>query len=367
LQSTMTYTHDLHLPSSQRTLTIEFAALSFRSPATNRYRYRLVGLDSTWQEADSERHVAAFTTLPPGNYSFQVQGATNRSRWSEPGAELRITIDAPWWARWEFRALMAVLALMLAAGIYLYRVQRITRALEIRFDERMRERTRIARDLHDSLLQGFQGLTLKFHGLAHTLAPGSPIRASIEANLRQARELIEDVRSRVRDLRAQDEPPAALEDRLQAFHDTLPKTSSASFEIKVVGETRALDPIAFEEVFHVGSEAIANALSHAEAARIDVELTYRTKNLTLRISDDGKGIDSLILESGRAGHWGLLGMHERARSIGAVLEVWSRPGAGTDIHLVVPGAAAYGRRRSPADASLVTRLLRVFGHDRYAP
>jgi signal transduction histidine kinase len=257
-----------------------------------------------------------------------------------------------------------VLAVALAVGIYLNRVQRITRALEIRFDERVRERTRIARDLHDSLLQGFQGLTLKLHGLAHTLVPGNPVRAAIEGNLRQARELIEDVRTRVRDLRTQDEQPAALEDLLQEFRDIIPKSSSTAFEMKVVGEARLLDPIAFEEVLHVGKEAILNAVHHADAARIEVEVTYRTKDLTLRISDDGKGIDSKTLESGRAGHWGLQGMRERARSLGAGLEVWSRPGAGTDIQLVVPAAVAYGRRRAGADMSLMKRLSRVIGLDR---
>lgn len=357
----ITYTRDLHLSSSQRTFTIEFAALSFRSPGTNRYRYRLSGLDSSWQEVSSERHVAGYTTLPPGTYTFQVQGATNRSPWSNPGAELRIIIEPPWWARWEFRALLATVALALAASIYLYRIQRITRALQVRFEERVRERTRIARDLHDSLLQGFQGLTLKFHGLAHTLAADNPIRASIEGNLRQARELIEDVRTRVRDLRTQDEPPAALADLLREFRDTLPESSSASFEMKVIGEARPLDPLAFDEVLHIGKEAVLNAVRHADAARVEVELTYRTKQLTLRISDDGKGIDAKTLESGRPGHWGLQGMRERARAVGATLEVWSRRGAGTDIQLVVPATAAYGRRRSGAHVSLMRRLLRTVG------
>src|SRR5262249_6886888 len=158
--------------------------------------------------------------------------------------------------------------------------------------------------LHDSLLQGFQGLTLKFHGLAHTLASGDPIRTSIEANLRQARELIEDVRTRVRDLRTQDEPPVALADLLREFRDTLPTASSAEFEMNVVGEARPFDPMAFEEVLHIGREAVLNAVNHADAGRIEVELTYRAKDLTLRISDDGKGIDSKTLESGRTGHWG---------------------------------------------------------------
>jgi signal transduction histidine kinase len=243
-------------------------------------------------------------------------------------------------------------------------VQRITRTLQIRFDERVRERTRIARDLHDSLLQGFQGVTLKFHALAHTLAPDSPIRAKIEENLRQARQLIEDVRTRVRELRTQEEPPAALEEMLQQVRDIFPDASTTAFETNVVGEGRQLDPIAFEEVLQIGREAISNAVTHAQASRIDVEITYRSKDLTLRVSDDGKGMDAKTLESGRAGHWGLQGMRERARSLRAVLEVWSRPGAGTDVQLVVPATVAYGPRRATAHVTLLKRLMRVIERGR---
>ena len=366
LRKSISYTSDLTLSHQQNVFSIAFAALGYASPATNRYRYRLEGLERDWNEVGSDRRQAIYTTLPPGKYTFRAQAATTGGPWSEPGAALRITVEAPWWARWEFRALLGAAALALAVSIYLYRVQRITRALQIRFDERVRERTRIARDLHDSLLQGFQGLTLKFHALAHTMAQGSPVRANIEANLRQARQLIEDVRTRVLELRTQDEPPAALEDRLKEFRDIFPNASSTAFEMSVVGETRTLDPIAFDEALHIGREAISNAVTHAHASRIDVELTYRSRDLTLRVSDNGKGMDANTLQSGRAGHWGLQGMRERARSLGAVLEVWSRPGAGTDIQLVMPAAAVYGRRHSEAHMTLTRRLMRAIGRGGYS-
>jgi ligand-binding sensor domain-containing protein/signal transduction histidine kinase len=361
----ITYMNELRLSSSQRSFAIEYAALSFRSPGTNRYRYRLDGLDSSWHEVGGDRRVASYTTLPPGAYTFQVQAATNRGPWGEPGAALHITIEAPWWNRWQFRALLAAVALALAAGVYRYRVQRITRTLEIRFDERTRERTRIARDLHDSLLQGFQGLTLKYHALAHTLVAGSSIRTSMEANLRQARLLIEDVRTRVRDLRSPDEPQAAVEDLLRDFTDTLPKLSATAVQIRVIGESRPLDPIAFEEVLLIGREAISNAMTHAIAARIEAELTYKARELMLRVSDNGKGMDAKTLEAGRAGHWGLQGMRERAQSLGAVLEVWSRPGSGTDIQLLVPGTTAYGRFASGAKVSPIERWMLAIAAGRW--
>jgi len=353
------YTQELHLSSNQRNFGIEFAALSFRSPGTNRYRYRLDDLDTAWHEVGAERRVANYTTLPAGNYTFRVQGATNRGPWSEPGVAMRITIDAPWWARWEFRALLAAIVLGLGISIYRYRLQQITRALEIRFDERIRERTRIARDLHDSLLQGFTGLTLKFHALAYSLGAGDPIRTRIEDNLRHARELMEETRSRVRDLRGQDEPDASLEELLQEFADILPGSESTRFELRVVGVPRQVDSMAFEEILLMGREAISNALAHAAATRVEVELTYGARDLTLRVSDDGKGMDAKTLEGGREGHWGLQGMRERAQSLGASLELWSRPAEGTDIQLVVPGAIAYPGSRSGKAATPLERLLRM--------
>jgi ligand-binding sensor domain-containing protein/signal transduction histidine kinase len=359
LKHAIDYTDQLTLTHEQNSFAFEFAALSFTNPATNRYRYKLEGLDKDWQEVGSERRYAAYTTLPPGEYRFRVQGATTRGPWGEPGAAVRVRIEPPWWARWEFRALAVAAVLATLLSIYLYRVQRITRTLEIRFEERTRERTRIARDLHDSLLQGIQGLMLKFHALARTMPERSPARIGIEGNLRQARELVEGVRTRVGELRKQDEPKAKLEELLRDFGGKLPASSSRACEISVVGEARPLDPIAFEEVLFVGREAISNAMLHAEATRIEVELTYRTKELLLRVSDDGKGVDSNTLESGRAGHWGLQGMRERAGSLGAVLELWSRPGVGTDVQLVVPGAVAYGRQRPRKDESLLKRLTRV--------
>lgn len=358
LSRAMDYTRELHLASNQGSFAIEFAALSFRSPSTNRYRYRMEGLDSSWHTVSSDRRIASYTTLTPGTYTFRVQGATNRGPWGAPGASLHVTIAAPWWDWWEFRTLAAAVTLVLVFSLYLYRVRRITHALEIRFDERIRERTRIARDLHDSLLQGIQGLTLKFHALARTMPEGSATRVGMEGSLRQARELIEEVRTRVGELRTHDEPAGGLEELLREFSDILPKSSGATFEMSVVGEPRPLDPLAFEEVLLIGREAISNAVTHAESRRIEAELTYRDRELTLKVSDDGKGMDANTLEAGRAGHWGLKGMRERARSLGAELELWSRPGAGTVMQLAVPGAAAYARRR-PGTESRVRRVIRA--------
>jgi ligand-binding sensor domain-containing protein/signal transduction histidine kinase len=351
LTKSIDYTDAITLSAGQRDFSLEFASLSFMKPGSVRYRYKMVGLNSQWTQVGSDGRVVSYSGLPSGSYTFRAQAAVASGPWTEPGVALRIQILPPWWARWEFRALAVAVALAIVFGIYRFRVKRIMRTLEIRFEERTHERARIARDLHDSLLQGIQGLTLKFDALTRTMPERSPARMSIEGNLRQARELIKEVRTRVGELRKQDEPKAKLEELLRDFGATVFRSASTAFEVSVVGEAHPLDPIAFEEALLIGKEAIANAMLHAEATRVEVELTYRAKGLTLRVSDNGKGLDSKTLESGRVGHWGLQGMRERAHSLGAALELWSRPGAGTVIQLIMPGAVAYGHRRSASRAS----------------
>jgi signal transduction histidine kinase len=170
---------------------------------------------------------------------------------------------------------------------------------------------------------------------------------------------MEETRARVRDLRGQDEPNASLEELLQEFADILPDAASTRFDLRVVGVPKQVDTMAFEEILLVGREAISNAMAHAAATRVEVELTYGARDLTLRVTDDGKGMDAKTLEAGREGHWGLQGMRERAQSLGASLELWSRSAEGTDIQLVVPGAIAYPGTRSRKAATRVKRLLRM--------
>jgi signal transduction histidine kinase len=170
---------------------------------------------------------------------------------------------------------------------------------------------------------------------------------------------MEETRARVRDLRGQDEPNASLEELLQEFADILPDAASTRFDLRVVGVPKQVDSMAFEEILLVGREAISNAMAHAAATRVEVELTYGARDLTLRVTDDGKGMDAKTLEAGREGHWGLQGMRERAQSLGASLELWSRSAEGTDIQLVVPGAIAYPGSRSRKAATGVMRFLRM--------
>ena len=156
LHKSIAYTRALRLSHRQNMFSLEFAALSYLNPATNRYRYKLEGLDSAWHEAGSEEWLVNYTTLPAGVYTFRVQGATSSGPWTEPGVILRIEVLPPWWSTWWFRTTCAVLLVLLAFAAYSHHLHQIGREFELLLEGRIDERTRIARELHDTLLQSFQ-------------------------------------------------------------------------------------------------------------------------------------------------------------------------------------------------------------------
>jgi signal transduction histidine kinase len=353
LTHTIGYTKELTLSNSQRSFAVHFAALSFRSPGTNRYRYRLEGLDADWQEVGSDRRIASYTTLPPGAYNLRVQGATNRSPWSEPGATLRITVEPPWWGMWQFRVTVILVVVVLAIIAYVYRVRHLAHQLEIRFEERMSERTRIARDLHDSLLQSFQGLILQLQAILNMLpARAAEAAKALGVALDRADQAIDEGRAAVQRLRT----PSLMEADIVSSLKSLAEDTTAqpvAFRVVLEGKPRPLCPLVRDEAYRIAQEAFRNAVQHAKASAIEAELTFGDKIFTLRIRDDGAGFDPERLEhSERGGHWGVRGMRERAAAINGKLEVWSEKGAGTEIELTVPAGVAYveaGSRHASLD------------------
>jgi signal transduction histidine kinase len=208
-------------------------------------------------------------------------------------------------------------------------------------EARLAERERIARDLHDTLLQGVQGLILKVHAGLRQIPTEVPGRQSIEKALDYGDQVVAEGRDRVRDLRS----TAGLSDLSSAFQrvaDEMRQDSLASVKTVVEGRQRELHPVVLAESYSIGREALVNALSHSEGQHVEVEITYDAKQFRVRVRDDGRGIDPGILEKGsRDGHWGLLGMRERAQKIGGQLEFWSQPGTGTEVELTVPAKTAY--------------------------
>src|SRR5258708_21613473 len=277
-------------------------------------------------------------------YTFRVQGATSRGAWSEPGLELAVEILPSWWNTWWFRASCVAAFLALLWALYQYRLHQIAQE----FDLRMEERTRIARELHDTLLQTFHGLLFRFQA-ARNMLPRR-LEEGIEAldgALDTAQRAIGEGRDAIQGLRSGPPVQSDLAQLLTAMGQELARSQevnrdSATFRVTEEGERQDLSPILQDEVYRVAREVLRNAFRHARAHRIEAEIRYDDRSLRLRIRDDGMGIDPKILgEGGHPGHWGLLGIHERAKRIGARLDLWSEAGAGTEVELTVPASLAH--------------------------
>jgi signal transduction histidine kinase len=339
------FTRQVTLSPDENSFSVEFSALSFGSPRTNRYRYKLDGLDEHWHEVHADRRFATYTTLPAGNYTLRVTGATARGQWSDPGVALSITILPHWWMTWWFRTLLAALLLASLMAAYYLRVQQISR----QFDIRSSERSRIARELHDSLLQGFQGLMFCIQA-ARDLLPNRPAEAVsvLEKVVEQGDRVIAEGRDAVHDLRSPAQADNDLAKTLTALGEEMragiPTGRVPVCRVVIEGKPRPLDLAVRDEVYRIIREAYRNAFQHSRAAQIEAEISYGARRLWIRIRDDGIGIDPQVLTHGqRPGHWGLPGMRERATAFGGRLTLWSEPGAGTEVELRIPASIAYWR------------------------
>jgi ligand-binding sensor domain-containing protein/signal transduction histidine kinase len=344
LTQSISYARGLTLSHTQTMFELEFAALAYSNPAMNRYRYQLVGLDTKWHEVESDQRLVMYNTLPAGSYEFRVQGATSRGSWSDP-TTLQITILPPWWKTAWFMCAFGVSLLLLTYAAYSYRMRQITRQFELRTEGRVEERTRIARDLHDTLLQSFQALMFHFQAVNDMLPPGNGKEALAKV-LGRADQAIVEGRDAIQNIRSSKTVTNELSDSVTALGEELAgsiagENRRATFRVSVDGTPRELHPILRDDIYRIAAEALRNAFRHAQASRIEAEITYSESVLRLRIRDDGKGIDPKHLNAGRDGHWGLPGMRERARQIGAQLEMWSEVGAGTEVQLSILGSIAY--------------------------
>jgi signal transduction histidine kinase len=237
--------------------------------------------------------------------------------------------------------LCIVATLSILWTLYLIRLRQMAAEIRARIEERLGERERIARELHDTLLQGVQGLILRFQAVAERIPASEPARQMIEKALDRADEVLVQGRDRVKNLRLTAQMKTLREALTDDIKD-LAVSKGVEFSVIVEGELRELNPLVRDEAYWIGHEALVNALHHAGAKLIEVEIAYDPSQLRLRIRDDGCGIDSRILEAGgKPGHWGMRGMRERAAKIGAHLETWSQPGAGTEVELRIPGSVAY--------------------------
>ena len=331
---------NLRIHSGTNTLVIRYAGINLAAPDRVSYRYRLDGSDRDWQDA-GRRAEAIYTRLRPGHYSFHVIASNGEGIWSSP-TTLQFTVLPAFYQTIWFLALCVLLAVASAWLTITARVRRATETARIRAEERGEERVRIARDLHDTLLQSVQGLLLQFQVATQYLPADGKARKALERTLQSADAVVAEGRDRVRDLRSDGLKGVSLSEALEALGEQTIQDAGPSFHMTVRGGVKELNATAMEELFCIGREAITNAFHHAQASRISVTIEYAAHALAVTCSDDGMGMNPETLAAfSKAGHWGLVGMKERASRIGARLTCESTPAFGTKLTVLVPATRAY--------------------------
>ncbi|MCA1568330.1 MAG: histidine kinase [Acidobacteria bacterium] len=324
---------NLRLPRGSRAVEFHFTALSFVDPSKVKFRYLLEGFDRDWVEAGARRD-AFYTNLPPGSYRFRVLAANNDGVWSAEGASLSFTLPPYFYQTRWFYLLAALLTAAAMWGIYQLRVRQLKRE----FVAVLEERGRIARELHDSLAQGFTSISI--HLEAVNAKMGAPHDAARE-HLNQARLLVRsslaEARRTVRNLRSEFLETGDLAAALSQVAGQLTAGTDVSAEVTMTGASRQLPARVESNLLRVGQEALTNAVRHAGARTVRARLEYGDGRVTLHIEDDGQGFDVHATGAGwNGGGFGLRGMRERLTQIGGSLSVESMPGRGTEITATVP-------------------------------
>ncbi|MDQ1229184.1 sensor histidine kinase [Sphingomonas sp. SORGH_AS_0879] len=327
------------LPAGTDRVQIDYTGLSLTDAKANRFRYRLEGADTVWTDAQGRRQ-ALYTNLGPGVYSFHVLAANNDGVWNREGAVLRFEIAPRFYQTMWFALLCALGVGGLLWLLYRQRLRIIADRTRAGFEAQLSERERIARELHDTLLQGFQGLMLRFQAAAEKLPPGGEARMALEGALDRADDVLLEGRDRVRALR-EDMEPVHLRPRLSALAGAI-LPAGMDFAIDEKGRARPVCAPVADEIASIVAEALANTARHAHASNVHVGIVHGLDKLTVTVRDDGRGLPADVLAAGhREGHFGLVGMRERAMRLGGTLSITSPPQDGTHIAIVMPARIAY--------------------------
>lgn len=356
-----TLSADLRLPPLTRDLQISYTAPSLAAPQRVGFRYKLDGHDSDWVDSGTRRQ-AFYSDLAPGDYQFRVIARNGEGPWNAEGAPLRFSIAPAWYQTNFFRAVCAVSGVLVVWAIYRLRVRQIEAAAGARFDERLAERTRLARDLHDTLLQTIQGSKMVADDALDSATDAERMRGALEQLSGWLARAMQEGRAALHSLRTSTTEGNDLFEAFKRAVESEVVPTSMAATCSVVGEPREMHPIVRDEVYRIGYEAILNACLHSQASRLSVELEY-ARELTLRVADDGVGIDAAVVTQGKPGHFGLQGMRERAVRIDSRLTLTSSQSSGTEFTLVVPGGIAFQTAR-PTPLSRVRGFLkRTTGRD----
>jgi signal transduction histidine kinase/ligand-binding sensor domain-containing protein len=338
------------VPAGSNTFDFRFTALNLSAPERQRFKYRLEPFDKDWVDAGTGR-TAHYTNMAPGEYSFHVIAANSYGIWNDQGGSVRFVLLQHFYQTNWFRVLCACVFLALLWAAYQRRVWQLHHQFEMTLDARVSERTRIARELHDTLLQSAHGMLLRFQTVSQLL-PERPTEAKdkLDSAIEQTAEFITEARDEVQGLRDSTVQSNDLALAISTLGEELATGSSdppfADFRVTVEGAARNLHPILRDEIYKITAEALRNAFRHAQALRVEVEIRYGDEQFRLRVRDDGKGIDPAVLSgNGSVGHYGLHGMRERATIMGGKLAVWSEVDSGTEVELRVPASLAYAAAR----------------------
>jgi len=341
----------LQIPAAKQKITFRYAGLSLSNSERVRYRYKLEGFDQGWSEPVTNLE-ASYGNLGARSYRFHVVASNGDGLWNGSEATVPLEVEPAVWQTWWFRLTSVFSAGLLILLAYRLRMHQLTKLLNVRFEERLAERTRIAQELHDTLLQGLLSISMQLHVAVDQLADDSPARKTLNRAIELMGPVIEDGRNTIRGLRSSIQNP----DDLMSSFSQIPlelNDKGANFRAVVEGMSVPLRPTIRDEVYRIGREALTNAFRHSGASNIQLQVEYTANHLRILVADDGCGISPQVLESGREGHWGLPGMRERAMKIGGKLRVMSRPGGGTEIDLRVPSHVAFESTPSSAAFNLL--------------
>lgn len=348
------------LPAKLHDLEIDYTALSFVAPEKVFFRYKLDGIDHDWHDAGNRRQ-AFYTNLGPGKYHFHVIACNNSGVWNEQGAFVDFYVEPAYYQTTLFRVMCVILLLFLLWALYQVRLRQVKQQFALALEARVDERARIARDLHDTLLQSFNALLLRLQAVSNAL-PAKPevARERIDGAIEQASSAIAEGRDAVVELRSGGLPTLDLAQSINTFAAEFLRASTKEalpdVRTQVEGMPRELSPIVRDEAYRIAAEALRNAILHSSGAHIEVEIRYDEQQLRLRIRDDGKGFDRTALNRGEAPrHWGLGGMRERAEVVGGELQIWSELDSGTEVELTIPAKRAY-TKTAAWYRSLISRI-----------
>ena len=337
----------IQLPPGTRRTTFRYVGLSLSNSESVRYRYRLDAVDRGWSEAGTNRE-ATYNNLGAGTYRFRVMASNGYGRWNDTDASIDFSVLPEFYQTNYFRVSCAAAFFAFLWGIYQLRVQQLRRQFNVALDARVNERMRIARELHDTLLQTLHGLMFRFQAARNLFArrPGEALEA-MDSAIKRTEQAIAESRDAIKDLRIEHSTSSDLGELLTTAGQELEKfiggnSSAPTFQLIVAGERQDLSPAIRDEIYRIGRELLRNAFQHAHAHHIEAEIRYADHGLILLIRDDGKGIDPTVVNAGgRPGHWGLPGVRERAKQIQSHLDFWTENRAGTEVQLTVPAAVAY--------------------------